>query len=110
MYYKMIDITGPKVLLPTALFVIFNLIWPNGPIVAKAVGASIVYWVIATFISKVSLTTADLVVPVALFIALTPGVIMTLPGDTHQPIAVAVHALVFSIVFALLRGQFPQFY
>lgn len=106
----MIDITGPKVLWPTVLFAIFNLVWPKGPIVAKATGAAIVYWVVATFISKVSLTTADLIVPVVLFIALTPGVIMTLPGDTHHAIAVAVHALIFSIIFALMRGQFPQYY
>ena len=106
----MIDITGPKVLWPTILFTVINLIWPHGPVLTKALTAALVYWAIATFVVKVSLTTADLVAPIILFIALTPGVLVTLPDATNKTLAVSVHALGFAIVFALLRGQFPQWY
>ena len=114
----MFDITGPKVLWPTVLFAVlspgFLLSIPKGAPRLQQAGThaaalAIVYWAISTFITKVSLTTADLFVPAVLFIALTPGVLLTLPSDGGV-MAIAVHALVFAIVFAFLRGQFPQYY
>ena len=61
---------------------------------------------------------ADLIVPAVLFIALTPGVLLTIPpksgglflsGQT-SPMAVGAHTLVFAILFAYLRSAFPRAY
>ena len=65
-----------------------------------------------------SLTKADLIVPTVLFIFLSPGLLLTLPpgsggvfrsGQTSL-LAVISHALVFAVIFALLRRQFPKVY
>ena len=123
----MIDVTGPKVLVPAVLFALLSpgllLSIPAGAglLVRAAVHAlvlTIVYWAIAKFVLKISLTKADLLVPALLFVLLTPGVALTLPpknggvfmsGQTST-VAVGAHTLVFAMVFAFLRGQFPQYY
>jgi hypothetical protein len=123
----MIDITGPKVLAPALLFAVLSpamlLALPSGSglLVQAAVHAvvlALLYWAIATYVLGLSLTTADLFVPALLFVLLTPGVLLTLPpgsagifrsGQTSGA-AVGVHTLVFAIVFATLRSQFPQYY
>lgn len=123
----MIDITGPKVLIPALLFAVlsprFLLAIPSdqGLLVQAATHAivlAILYWVIAKFVVKVSLTKADLIVPAVLFMLLTPGLLLTIPpgaggllmsGETSA-VAVGAHTLVFAIVFALMRGQFPAYY
>lgn len=123
----MIDITGPKVLIPTVLFALLSpgllLSLPSGqsPIVQVGFHALVMvlaYWVIAKFIVKVNLTTADLVVPAALFAILTPGILLTLPpgpggifmsGETGAA-PVLTHAVVFAIVFATLRSKFAKYY
>jgi hypothetical protein len=64
------------------------------------------------------MTPADLIVPALLFIILTPGVILTLPSSTGGLlfsgqtgiVPVIVHAVIFSILYATLRGIFPRFY
>lgn len=123
----MIDITGPKVLTPALLFAVLSpgllLALPAGSgllvqAVVHAAVLAVAYWAIATYVLGVSLTTADLVVPALLFVLLTPGVLLTLPPGAKgilmsletSPAAVGVHTLVFAIVFALLRSQFPQYY
>jgi hypothetical protein len=53
------------------------------------------------------MTTADIIVPGVLFVALTPGVILSI---TSGQTAVGIHAVVFSLFYALLRGQFPEYY
>lgn len=123
----MIDITGPKVLTPALLFAVLSpgilLALPKGQslLVQAATHAlvlAIVYWAISTYVTKVSLMPADLIMPALLFIALTPGILLTLPpgssgvfrsGQTSGS-AVAVHTLVFAIAFASLRSVFPQYY
>lgn len=123
----MIDITGPKVLVPALLFAVLSpgmlLALPAGaPLhVQAAVHATVLtvlYWVLAKFVLKVSLTTADLMVPAALMVLLTPGVLLTLPpgsagvfrsGQT-SPMAVGAHTLVFAILFALMRTNFSEYY
>jgi len=123
----MIDITGPKVLVPAILFAILSpgllLALPSGSglLVQAAFHALVLivlYWVIAKFVLKVTLTLADLIVPAAMFIALTPGVLLTIPpksaglfmsGQT-SPVAVGAHTLVFAILFAYLRSAFPRAY
>ena len=77
----------------------------------------LVYSLIARAMGLV-LTRNDLLVSTALFLALSPGLLLTLPpgsggvlrsGQTSLN-AVLVHSIVFAVVFALLRRQFPQFY
>lgn len=123
----MIDVTGPKVLVPALLFAVLSpgllLALPAGAgrLIQTAFHALVltfVYWAIATFVLKISLTKADLVVPALLFVLLTPGIVLTIPpkngglllsGQT-SPAAVGAHTIVFALVFAFLRGQFPQYY
>ena len=123
----MIDITGPKVLVPTILFALLSpgllLGLPPGSgllmqVLFHAMVLSLLSWFIIKFVFKFTLTPADLIVPAILFILLTPGVLLTLPpsggpvflsGQTGI-VPVMVHAVVFSIVWASTRGFFPQFY
>ena len=60
----------------------------------------------------------NVVVPVVLFVLLSPGLLLTLPplsrgvltsGQTSTT-AVLVHALVFGLVYSLLRSTFPKYY
>lgn len=123
----MIDITGPKVLVPAVLFAVLSpglllSLPPNASLFVQAAFHALVlallYWAIAKYVLKLSLTTADLFVPAALFVLLTPGLLLTLPpknggiwmSGQSSPVAVGAHALVFALVFAFLRGQFPQYY
>jgi hypothetical protein len=106
----MIDITGPKVLVPTCLFALANLTMkPTPGLLMHALLFAILSWAIIKFVFKFTLTPADLMVPLVLFILLAPGVVLTLPPSGGYA-ATAVHTLVFAIVFASLRGLFPQFY
>ena len=123
----MIDITAPKVLVPTILFALLSpglvlSLPPNSGLLIQvmfhALVLALLSWVIIKFVFKFTLTPADLIVPAILFILLTPGVLLTLPpsggpvflsGQTGI-VPVMVHAVVFSILFASLRGVFPQYY
>jgi hypothetical protein len=77
----------------------------------------LVYSLVARAMGLV-LTKTDLIVTTVLFLALSPGLLLTLPpgsggvfrsGQTSLAAALT-HAIVFAVVFALLRRQFPQFY
>lgn len=123
-----IDVTSPKVLTPALLFGVLSsgavfFMQKNGRslgpvLLVNAIIFALVYYLIAKFLLKKELTQADIVVPLVLFALLTPGVLLTLPPGSKgvfmsgesSGMAVAVHTLVFAIVFALLRGQFPQYY
>jgi hypothetical protein len=114
----MFDITGPKVLVPTILFAVMNpRLFGGLPAHAKlpvqagfhALLFSILYFLICKFVIKVTITKMDMIVPTILFILLTPGVLLTIPPSGGQT-AVLVHAAVFAILFALLRGIFPEYY
>ncbi len=60
----------------------------------------------------------NVIVPVLLFIILSPGLFLTLPplsggvwmSRETSVVSVLVHAAVFLFVYALLRKQFAQFY
>jgi hypothetical protein len=123
----MFDVTGPKVLLPAVLFAVLSpgmlLALPSGAgllvqAVVHALVLSLVYWAIAKFVLKISLTTADLFVPAVLFVLLTPGLLLTIPpkngglfrSGQSSPMAVGAHTLVFALLFAFLRGKYPQYY
>jgi hypothetical protein len=128
----MIDVTGPKVLIPAALFILLSpglflqlptRTFQSGQtsvvsVLIHALVFMILYSVIARSMNIV-LTKADLIVTAALFAILSPGMLLTLPpvkgtgvfrsGKTGVAPALT-HALVYSVVFALLRKQFPQVY
>jgi hypothetical protein len=123
----MFDVTGPKVLVPAVLFAVLSpgmlLALPSGAgllvqALVHALVLSLVYWAIAKFVLKISLTTADLFVPALLFVLMTPGLVLTIPpkngglfmSGQSSPMAVGAHTLVFALLFAFLRGQFPQYY
>jgi hypothetical protein len=127
------DITAQKVAIPAALFLALspgvlvttagkNVKFMNGKTSQMAVFFhALVFFLVYSLIAKamgIVLTKTDLIVTTTLFLALSPGLLLTLPpgsggvfasGQTSIP-AVVTHAVVFAVVFALLRKQFPQFY
>ena len=127
------DITSPKVAIPAALFLALspgvlvttagkNVKFMNRKTAQPAVFFhALVFFLVYSLIAKamgIVLTKTDLLVTTTLFLALSPGLLLTLPpgsggvvrsGQTSLP-AVVTHAVVFAVVFALLRRQFPQFY
>lgn len=129
----MFDIASPKVSTPALLFALLSpgmVVQLPAPLkeitsgkaffTGKTSQASVgfhalVFLIVYKLLSKqlgVVLTKADLLVPTALFVALSPGVLLSIPqgaGKTGQ-IQVLVHTLVFAVAFAFLRKQFPSYY
>ena len=127
------DITSKKVSIPAGLFLALSpgfLLTTNGKKLNFMNGKTnqmvvlfhaLVFFLVYSLIAKamgIVLTKTDLIVTTTLFIALSPGLLLTLPpgsggvlrsGQTSIP-ATLTHAVVFAVVFALLRRQFPQFY
>ena len=123
------DITSQKVALPAALFLALspgilvttvgkNVKFMNGKTSQMAVMFhALVFFLVFSLVARAMglvLTKTDLLVTTSLFIALSPGLLLTLPpgsggvfqsGQTSIPAAVT-HAVVFAVVFALLRKQF----
>jgi hypothetical protein len=123
-------ITSQKVAIPSMLFLALSpgmLIRTNG--VKFSVGKvgtdrvsvffhGLVFFLAYSLIAKAMglvLTQNDLLVTTTLFMALSPGMLLTIPpgqvmsGKTSQ-VAILTHTVVYALVFALLRKQFPQFY
>jgi hypothetical protein len=127
----MIDVTGPKVLIPAALFVALSpgllLKLPGKKFQSGLTSKTsvlfhmfvfiVLYSIIARLL-KLVLTPTDLIVTALLFALLSPGMLLTLPPGSNGVFAsgqtgvapVFVHALVFALVFAFLRKQFPKVY
>jgi hypothetical protein len=127
------DISSHKVAVPAALFLALSpgvLLTTDGKKLAFRNGKTnqmaiffhaLVFFLVYSLIARAMglvLTKTDLIVTTTLFLALSPGLLLTLPpgsggvlksGQTSIPAAVT-HAVVFAIVFALLRKQFPSFY
>jgi hypothetical protein len=127
------DITSKKVAIPAALFLALSpgfllttdgkkLNFMNGKTNQMAVFFhALVFFLVYSLVAKamgIVLTKTDLIVTTTLFIALSPGLLLTLPpgsggvlrsGQTSIP-STLTHAVVFAVVFAILRRQFPQFY
>ena len=127
------DITSQKVALPAALFLALspgvllttagkNVKFVNGKTNQMAIFFhSLVFFLVYSLIARAMglvLTKTDLLVTTALFLALSPGLLLTLPpgsggvfrsGQTSLPAALT-HAIVYAVIFAVLRRQFPQFY
>ncbi len=126
----MMDLQNPKILVPAILFALLSpgmllslpsLNFASGKtnitaVIIHALVLVLAYWGLSKAgVVKSDLKKADLLVPALLFILLSPGVLLTIPpgsfmsGTTSVP-AVAVHTVVFVLLFALLRKQFPQVY
>ena len=127
------DITSQKVAIPAALFLALspgvlvttagkNIKFMNRKTNQMAIFFhALVFFLVYSLVAKAMglvLTKTDLLVTTTLFLALSPGLLLTPPpgsggvfrsGQTSLP-AVLTHAIVFAVVFALLRRQFPQFY
>ena len=127
------DITAQKVAIPASLFFALSpgvllttdgrkLKFLNGQTSQMAtIFHALVFFLVYSLIAKAMglvLTKTDLIVTTGLFLALSPGLLLTIPpgsggvlrsGQTSVQAALT-HAVVFAVVFALLRRQFPQFY
>jgi hypothetical protein len=53
---------------------------------------------------------ANVLVPVVLFVLLSPGVLLSLPPGSSHLVQVVTHAVVFGAVYMGLRMTFPQYY
>lgn len=53
---------------------------------------------------------ANVIVPVILFILLSPGILLSLPPGQSHLVQVLTHAVVFGAVYTGLRMVFPQYY
>ena len=53
---------------------------------------------------------ANVLVPVILFILLTPGLVLALPPGQPLWVQTLTHAVVFGVVYTVLRSIFPQYY
>ena len=127
------DITSQKVAIPAALFLSLSpglLLTTDGSKISfmnRKTGQmavffhALVFFLVYSLIAKTMglvLTKTDLLVTTALFILLSPGLLLTLPpksggvfGSGQTSIeSVLTHAVVYALVFAILRRQFPQFY
>jgi len=124
------NLTSQKVAIPAALFLALspgmllktdgvkfstkNISTDRMSVLFHGLVFFLVYSLVARAMGLV-LTRNDLLVTTTLFMALSPGMLLTIPpgevmsGKTSRP-AVLVHAVVFAIIFAILRKQFPQFY
>ena len=127
------DITSQKVAIPAALFLALspgvlltttgkNVKFMNRQTSQMAVlFHALVFFLVFSLVARAMnlvLTQTDLIVTTSLFMILSPGILLTLPpgssgvftsGQTSLAAAVT-HSLVFALVFASLRKQFPQFY
>src|SRR6056300_435968 len=127
------DITSQKVAIPASLFLALSpgiLLRTDGSKVAFRDGLTgrtavmfhaLVFFLTFSLVAKAMglvLTKTDLLVTTSLFLALSPGLLLTIPpgsggllrsGQTSVA-AAFTHAVVFAVVFALLRRQFPQYY
>lgn len=133
------DITNPKVSIPASLFLLLspglllnvrpeeglnslklNFLSQKTSLSAVLTHALVFNIVVFSILKMmgVSMKKTDLLVPTILFIMLSPGMLLTIPpgsggllrsGQTSLN-SMLVHTIVFAIVYALLRANFPQFY
>ena len=52
----------------------------------------------------------NVIIPMILFVVLTPGVLLALPPGQSLLVQSVTHALVFGAVYYGLRMTFPQYY
>ena len=127
------ELTSQKIAIPAALFLALspgvlvttagkNVKFMNGKTNQMAIFFhALVFFLVYSLVARAMglvLTKTDLLVTTSLFLALSPGLLLTIPpgsggvfrsGQTSISAALT-HSIVFAVVFALLRKQFPQFY
>ena len=127
------DITTQKVAVPAALFLALSpgmVVTTDGSKLSymnrktdqmSVFFHALVFFLVYSTVAKVMglvLTQTDLLVTTSLFLLLSPGLLLSLPpgskgvymsGETSVE-SVMIHAIVFAVIFALLRRQFSQFY
>lgn len=114
------DLTNERLLVPTALFILLSpgllLSLPSTKIASMQTSAQssvihalvfvLVYWLLTDKLNliKSKITRADLIVPALIFLALNVTM------STTSPVQIGVRALIFFVVFAIIRQLFSQFY
>lgn len=126
----MLDITSPKIALPSALFLILspgmflqipdkipgrdtNAIMTGKTSKKSVVVHAIVFALAYYFIAKqmgIVLVPNDIIVPTILFLLLNPGMFFSLYAGQSYISSVLMHTLIFAVVFAFLRKTFPKYY
>lgn len=104
----MIDISGQKVVVPSLLFLAFQFKNQKQVVLIHAVTLGLVYFFISKFITKTTVTKADLLFPVFLFPVLSPGILFTFPPQGELPIVLCIHTILFAILFATVRTVSPK--
>lgn len=105
-----------KVIVPSVLFILLNpgviVDIPGGSqtrasILLHSLVFIAAYWTVAKILG-LHLVKADLIVPAFLFVLMSPGLIT---GKTDNNFTeILARGIMFGIIFALLRKQFPQVY
>jgi hypothetical protein len=52
----------------------------------------------------------NVIIPMLLFVLLTPGVLLSLPPGQSILVQSLTHSIVFGLVYWFLRSTFPQYY
>jgi len=133
------NVLSPKVIIPSALFALLSpglllqlpekipFMNANAFSTMKTSKMSVffhalVFMIVYKIVAKmrgIVLKPADLLVPTLLFILLSPGVLLSIPGTSGKIFGastntgyaqIVVHALVFALVFSFLRSAFPKVY
>ena len=108
---------GVLLQLPTT-FKLMSKMTDRRSVLVHSLVLMLVLFLVYKFLLKTTVSQAALIVPAILFILLSPGVLLSIPpgsgglfmsGQTSIP-SVAVHTLVFALLYAFIRGQFPTFY
>ncbi|QIG59889.1 hypothetical protein [Dishui Lake phycodnavirus 4] len=133
MTFQLPDITSAKVATPAALFLALSpgfLLSTDGKKVSFVKNQTnlmyvmfhaLVFFLLYALIAlqmRLVLTKTDLLVTTTLFILLSPGLLLTIPPGSNGVFrsgqtsfaAQLTHTLVFALMFAILRKQFPQYY
>lgn len=131
----MLDITSPKVSTPVLLFAalspgmllqlpsdampkdasnIKKMLFTNETNSLSVAFHALVFLIMYRLIAKwngLVLTQTDMLVTTALFVTLSPGMLLTIPGGKGtNPTAVLIHSILYALIFALLRKKFPLYY
>jgi hypothetical protein len=106
------DITGPKVLPPSLLFVVLASGIVKYELAFSALLMTVALTIIFRYILRITYKPADIIMPALLYVALQPGNLFTIPtGESiSDPTVLITHTFLFAILFAWLRVQFPSFY
>jgi len=103
----MIDISSPKIVIPTILFLSLS---NKNAILRNSLVFLILFKIIAQVMGLL-LTRADLLTTAVLFILLSPGVLGTLPSPTRDvDVTILLHTMVFAAIYAFVRKTFPSYY